>query len=251
MTGRDIRILEILSTHGRLTVNSLAEMLDVSQVTVRKDLDGLEEVGFIRRIHGHATLEGTDELKRCMVHNYSTKRRIAAAAAQDVKENETIMLESCPCCAFLAEELAMTKKNITIVTNSVFIASYIRNKPNVKIILLGGYYQPEPQITVGSITVKCAETFFLDRFFIGPDGFMPDFGFSGREHMRAVTATELAGLAKETFVLLEAETFHHKGVLHLLRFDKIAGVYTDEGIPKEAESVLLENKVPLHKVSVD
>ena len=248
MTGRDLQILEILSTHQRLKVNSLAEMLDVSQVTVRKDLDGLEEAGFIRRVHGHATLEGTDELKRCMVNNYSTKRRIAIAAAQNVKENETVMLESCPCCAFLAEELVTTKKNITIVTNSVFIADYIRDKPNVKIILLGGYYQPVSQITVGSITVKCAETFFLDKFFIGADGFMPDFGFSGREHMRAVTAIELAELAKETFVLLEAAKFHNHGVLHLLRFDKIAGVYTDEGIPEEAEAILLENKVQLRKV---
>ena len=248
MTNRHTKILEILAARQRAKVTLLAELLDVSQVTIRKDLDILERQGLIRRIHGYASLDGTDDMGKRMVYNYSTKRRIAKIAASTVEEGETIMLESGSCCAFLAEELALAQKDITIITNSVFIANFVRLKPHIKIILLGGYYQPDSQVIVGPMTVKCGEIFFSDKFFIGADGFMPKFGFTGKDHMRVQTAMELAEQAKEVFVLTEAEKFHRQGVLGLIRFDKLTGVYTDEGIPGDAEAALLENNVLLHKV---
>ena len=250
MTNRNTKILEILAARQRVKVTLLAELLDVSQVTIRKDLDILEKQGLIRRIHGYASLDGTDEVGKRMVYNYSTKRMIAKTAAATVEEGETIMLESGSCCAFLAEELALAQKDVTIVTNSVFIANFVRHKPHIKIILLGGYYQPDSQVIVGPMTVKCGEIFFSDKFFIGTDGFMPGFGFTGKDHMRVQTAMELAERAKEVFVLTEAAKFHRQGVLGLIRFDKLTGVYTDEKIPSEAEAALLENKVLLHKVPV-
>ena len=248
MVDRNTKILEMLATRQRVKVTSLAEELAVSQVTVRKDLDNLEGQGLIRRIHGYASLDGADNVGKRMAYNYSIKRRIAKAAASTVNQGETVMLESGSCCAFLAEELALAHKNVTIITNSAFIANHVRHKPYVNIILLGGFYQPESQVMVGPMTVKCGEIFYSDKFFIGADGFMPNFGFTGRDHMRALTAMDLAGRAKEVFVLTDAAKFLYQGVLGLIPFDKITGVYTDEGIPKEAEETLLKNDISLHKV---
>jgi len=245
-----MKILEILASQQRVKVTSLAELLDVSQVTVRKDLDNLEREGLIRRFHGYASLDGTDDIGKRMVYNYSIKRRIAKIAAETVEEGETIMLESGSCCAFLAEELAIAQKNNTIITNSVFIANFVRNKPYIKMILLGGYYQHDSQVMVGPMTVKCGEIFFSDKFFIGADGFMPTFGFTGRDHMRVQTAMELAEKAKEVYVLTEAAKFLHQGVLGLIRYEMLTGVYTDEGIPGDAEAALLKNDVLLHKVPI-
>jgi DeoR/GlpR family transcriptional regulator of sugar metabolism len=248
MINRHTKILEFLAQRQRVKVTDLADLLDVSQVTVRKDLDQLEERGLIRRIHGYASLDSADDVGKRMAFNYAIKRRIAKAAAATVEEGETVMIESGSCCAFLAEELVQSKKDVTIVTNSAFIANFIRHAPNVKIILLGGFYQPDSQVLVGPMTSRCGEIFFSDKFFIGVDGFMPRFGFTGKDHMRVQTVMELAERAREVIVLTDAEKFNRQGVLGLMRFDKVANVYTDDGIPGDAEAALRENSVNIHKV---
>ncbi|MDR0878933.1 MAG: DeoR family transcriptional regulator, partial [Treponema sp.] len=113
MTNRHTEILEVLAQSQRMEVTALAELLDVSQVTVRKDLDQLEERGLIRREHGYASLDSADDVGKRMAYHYDIKRRMAIMAAKTVEEGETVMIESGSCCALLAEELANTKKNVT------------------------------------------------------------------------------------------------------------------------------------------
>jgi DeoR/GlpR family transcriptional regulator of sugar metabolism len=251
MINRHTKILEILAKRQRVKVLTLAELLEVSQVTVRKDLDHLEKNGLIRRMHGYASIEGSDDMGRLMAHNYSLKRKIAKAAAASVEEGETIMIESGSCCAFLAEELIQSKKDVTIITNSVFIANYVRNKQHTKLILLGGYYLPDSQILVGPMTSQCSEIFFSDKFFVGVDGFMPKFGFTGKDHLRVQTAINLAERASDIIVLTESGKFHYQGGLGVVPFNKVTQVFTDEEIPAETETVLLEKNIALHKVPVN
>jgi len=248
MKDRIVKILDILSASKNVKVNLLAEMLSVSHVTLRKDLDNLEKRGIIKRTHGYASLDGADDTGKRMAINHSIKRGIAEAAAQIVEEGETIMIESGSCCALFAEELALSNKNITIITNSIFITNYISKMHNIKIILLGGCYQPESQVLVGPMTSKCCEAFFCDKFFIGADGFIPEHGFTGRDLMRVQTAIELSGFAKKVFFLTDAAKFYHRGAYSLMKLDKIAGVFTDDSIPKEAETTLIKNNVMLKKV---
>ena len=244
-----MKILDLLASNKNIKITLLAELLDVSKVTLRKDLDNLEKRGIISRNRGYVGLDGADDTGKRMAFNYSIKRKIAKAAVQTVEEGETVMLESGSCCALFAEELALAQKNVTIITNSAFIASYVSKLSNIKIILLGGYFQPESQVMVGPITAKCSEVFFSDKFFLGTDGFISGHGFTGRDYMRVETAAQLANRAKKVFVLTEAAKFHRRGPFNLLQFDKITGVFTDDAIPKEAEAALLKNNVQLHKVS--
>jgi DeoR/GlpR family transcriptional regulator of sugar metabolism len=246
---RHTQILEILSKNTRADVNTLAELLEVSQVTVRKDLDTLEERGFIRREHGYACLHKTDDIGKRITFNYDIKRRIAKAAAAMVEEGETVMIESGSCCALLAEEIAMAQKDVTIITNSVYITNFIRNAPHTRIILLGGYFQPCSQVVVGPLTRKYGEIFFSDKFFVGTNGIMPGYGFTGKDHMRSQTVRDLAEYARYIFVLTDAEKFKHQGVLGMLRFDKVTGVFTDTRIPAECEKMLIDNKVAVNKVA--
>jgi DeoR/GlpR family transcriptional regulator of sugar metabolism len=246
--NRTVQILDILSTNKNVKLNLLAEMLDVSHATLRKDLDNLEKRGIICRSHGYASLDGADNTGKRMAINYSIKRRIAKAAAQIIEDGETIMLESGSCCAIFAEELALAKKNVTIITNSVFISNYVSKLHNIKLILLGGYLQPESKVLFGSLTVKSAESFYPEKFFLGTDGYIPEYGFTGRDHLCVETAIELAELAKKVFILSEAAKFSRRGAYSLIKLDKLAGVFTDDSIPKEAEAVLIKNNVALHKV---
>jgi DeoR/GlpR family transcriptional regulator of sugar metabolism len=248
MNARCVKILDLLASNRKIKVKLLAEMLDISQVTLRKDIDNLEKMGIIRRIHGYASLDGADNTGRRIAINYSIKRRIAKAAAQIVEEGETVMVESGSCCALFAEELALAKKNVTIITNSVFIVNYICKFRDIKIILLGGYLQPESQVLVGSVTTQCGQMFFFEKFFMGTDGFISGYGFTGREHLRVETAIELAKRAKKNFILTEGAKFYRNGTYSLIQLDKIAGVFTDDTIPKDAETILIKNNVMIHKV---
>ena len=141
MKERQDKIIELVSENHRMDVVTLANILQVSQVTVRKDLDVLVERRIIQREHGYAVINETGDLSTRIGHNYNRKKKIAALAASMVHDGETVMIESGTTCALLAEELATHKKNVTIITNSAFTASYIKEAPNAKIVLLGGDYQ--------------------------------------------------------------------------------------------------------------
>ncbi|MDR2402747.1 MAG: DeoR/GlpR family DNA-binding transcription regulator [Spirochaetaceae bacterium] len=249
MTERHNRILETLAANQRVEVTALADILAVSQVTVRKDLDQLEELGLIRREHGFALFGSIDDVGKRMAFHYDVKRRIAREAAKLVDEGETVMIESGSCCALLAEELANTRQDVTIVTNSAFIAHHIRHAPYCRVILLGGEYQPNAQVLVGSITRRCAEVFFSEKFFIGTDGFIPKYGFTGRDHQRAQTVRDLVEQAQQVIVLTESDKFFHHGTEGLIRTSEVTRVYTDDRIPPDTEAYLSEQNVILHKVA--
>jgi DeoR/GlpR family transcriptional regulator of sugar metabolism len=248
MTERQDKILELLAGNQRVEVSVLAEVLGVSQVTIRKDLDHLEEQGFIRREHGFALFGPIDDVGRRMAINYEVKRKIAKAAAELVEEGETVMIESGSCCALLAEELANTKPGVTIITNSAFIANYIRHAPYASVILLGGEYQNESQVLVGSMTSKWAEIFMSDKFFIGTDGFSQKYGFTGRDHSRTQTVRDMAQQAGEVIVLTDSDKFLRQGVEGLVRTERVSAVFTDDLISEEMENFLREKQVVIHKV---
>jgi DeoR/GlpR family transcriptional regulator of sugar metabolism len=248
MTERHQKILETLAATRRIEVATLAKLLDVSQVTVRKDLDQLEEWGFIRREHGFASFGSVDDVGQRMALHYDVKRRIAQAATELVEDGETVMIESGSCCTLLAETLVNTKEDITIVTNSAFIANHIRHAPNCRIILLGGEYQSGSQVMTGSITRQCAEIFISDKFFIGTDGFDEKYGFTGRDHTRAQTVRDMAEQAEEIIILTESEKFAHHGAEGVVRTEFVSRIYTDDNIPADKERYLLEKNVIVHKV---
>ncbi|WP_173428189.1 DeoR/GlpR family DNA-binding transcription regulator [Sharpea azabuensis] len=247
MKERQNRILDALTKHEKLEVKELAEMMEVSQVTIRKDLDALTKQGLIIRNHGYATLNNSDDMNNRLAYHYEMKQRIAKKVCEDIHDGETIMIESGSCCALVALEIAQSKKNITIITNSAFIADYIRNE-EVKVILLGGEYQASSQVLVGPITINNAKNFFVDKYFIGADGFSEKSGFTGKDYLRAETVREMAKQATQVIIVTESEKFGHIGTVNLLDTKNVAKVYTDTHIPQEDEIYLNEMNVEVIKV---
>ena len=247
MTERQDKILSILAGIQRVDVNALAKILKVSQVTIRKDLDFLDDLGYIKREHGYAQFGSIEDIRTQMAVNYDIKRRIARKAAEIVEEGETVLIESGSCCALLAEELANTK-HVTIITNSAFIAGHIRHAPYANVILLGGEYQNSSQVLVGSMTSKWAEIFISDKFFIGADGFSKKYGFTGRDHVRVQTARDMAQQAKQVIILTDSDKFLHEGSEGLVRTEQVSVVFTDDRLLPETETFLNEKKVSVFKV---
>lgn len=238
MNDRQTAIVEYIAEHGKTEVNVLSEMLHVSKVTLRKDLNYLAERGVLRRERGYAVPSRPEDINYHMAFHFSRKQKIAQAAVNCVKDGETIMIESSSTCALLAEELAKKRQNITIVTNSLYLANYVRGYSSIQIILLGGTLQPQSQSLVGPLTKEAVRSFHVDKMFTGTDGYSRDFGFTGDDLIRADTLQSMIAVAAKTYVLTTSEKFGQPGAVSFLKFENVHAVITDEGIPEEEKKYL-------------
>lgn len=230
MAKRDAKILELLTSQGRAEVSYLSERLGVSEVTVRKDLDALQSRGLVLRKHGFATLANPSDVRGRLAYHYEEKRLIAQRAAELVVDGSTVMVESGSCCALLARELADTKDGVTIVTNSAFVADYVRDSTRVSCTLLGGSYQRESQVMVGPLVRSCAAEFYVDLLFIGTDGWIEGVGPTNADQMRADAVRSMAESAGRVVVLTESEKFGQRGAVPMRLPGKQLLVVTDANL---------------------
>lgn len=222
--------------------------MDVSKVTIHKDIDLLERRELIRHGHGFVVPVFSEDVNNRLAYHYDIKSKIVKVAAELVQDSETVMMESGSCCAILAYELSARKRDITIITNSAFIAGYVRNLPYAKIILLGGDYQSEAQVMIGPLTRKSARQFKVHKFFTGIDGFSKNSGFTGNNHRRVETLRGMSKQAEEVFVLTESEKFSKLGVVSLLPLHRVSTLITDACLPPEIETLMLAARINLYKV---
>ncbi|QOY60291.1 DeoR/GlpR family DNA-binding transcription regulator [Thermophilibacter immobilis] len=245
MPARANRILEILTERTRVEVAELAARLGVSQVTMRKDLADLESRGLIKREHGLAFLQSTDNVEGRLAYHYEEKLKIARRAIEYVHDGDTIMIESGSCCALLAAQLADAFHNVTIITNSAFIAGYVRKSNNVQTILLGGIYQKDSQVMVGPLVSHCVEGFYVDLLFVGTDGHSERTGFTNSDQMRAQAVHDMAIHAERVMVLTESEKFSRRGTVPLDLGERPVTAITDNRIPKDARAKLARKGIEL------
>ncbi|MBO3143478.1 DeoR/GlpR family DNA-binding transcription regulator [Dermatophilus congolensis] len=234
LSGRRDRALDIVTQRGRVEVGELAALLGVSQVTVRKDLDELTRQGLLRREHGAAVANAGDDIRARLASGFKVKSHIARAAAQTVPDGETILIESGSTAALFAGELCAADRGITIITNSAFIADYVRNTSAPRIIVLGGEYQIRSQVMVGPLLAAAARKFHVTSCFIGVDGFDTGRGFSGRDIARAEAVRAMAAQAEEIVVLTDSSKFGTRAPVHLCSAGAVGRVFTDANISDEA-----------------
>jgi DeoR/GlpR family transcriptional regulator of sugar metabolism len=248
MSKRSEQLLELVNQNKKIEVNRLAELLQVSKVTIRKDLTDLEQRGLLRRRHGYAIINNPDNLSFRLAQNYDTKIKIARAAAAQVAENETIMIESGSTCALLAEQLGQQKKHVTIITNSYFIANFVEKFDSIETILLGGKYQPNAEVVVGPLAKMLLPNFHVKQLFVGTDGFAADTGFFGNDLMRAEIVQAMAQQAEQAIILTDSSKFKTLGVVKQLTLATVAAVITDPQIPTATVNLLKQQKIKLHLV---
>lgn len=242
------QIVKLVSQYEKIDVNTLSNMLKVSKVTIRKDLDKLESRGLLHREHGYAVLNSGDDLNVRLSFHHDVKRKIAQKAVELIQDNETIIIESGSTCALLAEQICQQKRNVTIITNSYFIADYIRSYHSCKVILLGGEYQQNSQVTVGPLLKEMISFFHVKKAFIGTDGFADEEGFTGKDLMRTEVVRAMAHVAEEVIVLTDSTKFNKRGTVSQFSMAEVSLVITDEQLPVEKEELLQNQGVRVTKV---
>ena len=242
---KETRVLEILTEKKRIEVTELASLLNVSQVTVRKYLDELEGRKLITREHGCAVLNSADDINGRLAYHYEEKLQIAEKAAELIHDGDTVMIESGSCCALAALLIAQKKKNVTIVTNSAFIADYIRRENGAQTVLLGGIYQPDSQCLVGPMIRDGAANYHVRYFFIGTDGWSERTGFTNKDQMRAQAVRDMAASAENMVVLTESDKFLSPGTVPMNIKNQPKLVITDQNIPEQAQRSLQEEGIEI------
>ena len=249
MKKRETLILELLSKSGKMEVAALAEQIGVSQVTIRKDLDALEGRGILRREHGYAIFGGNDDINNRLAFHYEEKRLIAKEAAKLVSPGETLMIENGSCCALLAEEIVKTKPGVKIITNSAFIASFVRRINGVHVVLLGGDFQNDAQVMVGPILRACVSQFYVDKLFVGTDGYSKERGFTNNDHLRVQAVRDMAEHANQVIVVTESVKFSQQSVVPMELDNRIRAVVTDALMPNDTEAALQAQGVRIYKAA--
>ena len=238
------QILNILSQKRKISVTELSDMLGVSLVTVRKDLDLLEKRGFIIRRQGYAEINDSDDISSRLSFNYDIKKRIAERAAEFIRDGDTVMIESGSCCAILADIIGKTRKNITLITNSCFIADYTRQHPGINVVLLGGLYQKESQCLVGPMIRETAESYHVGCFFIGTDGYSEATGFTNKDPLRAQAVRDMAS-AEKIYILTENEKCNNIGTTPLNIKNKPLTLISNSAIPDLTIKSLKEKNIAI------
>lgn len=231
-------ILKLVNQAQKISVNALATQLDVSVVTIRKDLTLLESRGLLRREQGVAVVNQPDNLNFRLAQHYDAKQRIALAAAELVADDSTIMIESGSTCALLAAALGDQQKHVTIITNSYYIANYVAQYPFLEVFVLGGQYQPTAQVGVGPLTQQLLMNFHVQHLFVGTDGYEAMTGFSSRDIQRNEVVQAMATRADQLTILTDSTKFQRPSLIHQFRLDQVTRVITDTALAPSVATAL-------------
>ncbi|BDH45680.1 DeoR family transcriptional regulator [Salmonella enterica subsp. enterica serovar Choleraesuis] len=246
MNSRQQFILQQVIERGRVAVVELANLTGVSEVTIRHDLNLLEQRHYLQRRHGYAEPVDNEDLETRMMSHYPVKLRLAEFAAAKIKSGETVFIENGSCNALLAQILS-ARADIKLVTVSGYIARHLTHSA-AEVILLGGHYQQRSETTVGPLTLRYLNEIDFDRAFIGVDGWRHESGFTGRDAKRSEVVNALLCMDKEVVVLTDSSKFGASFPCSLGRAGGITRVITDSGIPEEAKIALRAQGIMLDVV---
>lgn len=174
LNERQQRILDILREKGKISVTSLAELLNYSEMTVRRDLTRMEKAGLLKRSHGMA-LENDINSQPITTRSFaqdSEKRKLCKAAAKYLEDHMTVFLDSSSTCVYLIPYIA-EHKEMCIVTNSVQVVLSAANF-HIPCYLTGGKYNEKDMCLLGSQAERYMEQINADIAFFSCAGYSED-----------------------------------------------------------------------------
>ena len=226
-------ILEELLKQGSLLVSELAERLDVSSVTIRKDLTELERAGKLYRSHGKAILINPFANNRSVNEkeglNAEEKQQIGLEAAKLVSPNDSILLASGTTIHALARNLHTTDK-LTVVSASLQVTELLAQNDNVDIIQLGGVVRHSSLSVVGQYADMILKGCSFSKLYLGVDGIDLDFGISTTDMNEAELNRSMIRTAQKTIVLADSSKFGRRGFARICSMDDIDMIITDSHI---------------------
>jgi DeoR/GlpR family transcriptional regulator of sugar metabolism len=243
---RQMLILEEVRRSGAVRVSELTELLGVSDMTVRRDLDVLSAAGLVDKVHGGATALGrlsADEpgFEAKSHRQLEEKEAIARAAAELVEPGQAIGLTAGTTTWRLAHYIRDVP-DLTVVTNSIQVANVLHGerRPDLTVILTGGVRTPSDAL-VGPVAVATIRSLHVDMLFLGVHGMSIDAGFSTPNLLEGETDQAHLASAERIVVVADHTKWDVRGLSQIARLEEADVLVTDSGLAPEALDVLGEH----------
>ena len=252
-TERQKIILELLQKEKNVKVRDLKERFEVSDETVRRDLNELEKHGVLRCVHGGAVYNSpmTHEyaVDQRIKHNQQEKEAICRRAAELVEDGSSVAIEASTTTLFLGNYLTL-KNNLTVITNSIYLANTLVGNPTNRVKLVGGDLWVKDQKVMGADAEAGFVNYHVDIAFFSVSGISPDLGiFEFTEIERDLTRAVMK--SAETRILLNDITkYDCKAFCKIAGIEDIDEIVTDWHVSNEMTAPYEKLGIRVHKANL-
>jgi len=233
MLGEERReyILNIINETGSVKAQEIAAQLQVSEATIRRDLNRLSRNNLVKRTYGGAirSLSVGQEMifNTQKQRNIEEKKKIGLAASQLIEEGDVIIIESGTTGYHTALNIR-NKKKLTVITNGCEIASVLSSlNPEFTIILSGGILDPQTHSLIGPITDHTFTNLNVDKAFIGITGLDINRGITAVNQIEANTKRNIINSAKQVIALADHSKLGHISINFVAGISSIDILVTD------------------------
>jgi DeoR/GlpR family transcriptional regulator of sugar metabolism len=233
-------IIEELRRHEVVKVSELSKCFGVSEVSIRRDIRYLEKLGVLQRIHGGAVSATTKSAAQTVAQRADPrseqKQRIGRAAAAMVQPGDRLLLDSgstpLQVAAHLSNELLATGK-LTVITSSLPIVRQLGGHRGLHLIVLGGIYLSDHQVTVGPQTIEALKSLHADKLFLGTDGLTFSQGLTTANVLEAEVDRALVRAATEVIVVADSSKIGGIGLATIMCLGDMHKLITDSDAPAD------------------
>ena len=225
-------ILDLLSRQQTVSLTELTQGLGISPATARRDLTELADQRLVVRTHGGATLaKGRTELPVALRGTQSTeaKRAIARAmAARLPAGRHVVALSGGTTTAEVARALEW-RQDLTVVTNSLSIATLLTERGRVRVVMTGGFVRPESWELVGALAENTFTAVNVGTAVLGADGISAGAGVTTHDETEARTNHAMVGAAQRTVVVADSSKVGRVALARMAGLDQVSTLITDDG----------------------
>ena len=249
---RQKKMMEYIETNTSAQIHELAEKFHVSEATVRRDLDELDQQGALRRTHGGAIKVDRSTAYESM-HSEKIglltdeKRRIAEYAAQLVHPGDTVMIDSGTTTFFIAQALSH-HENLTLITNDLYIAYQTPLHPSSTMIVTGGMRRQGYQELVGTIAENFIRDAHVDVAFVGVDGIDLTGGATIANYPEVGGKKLMLHSATRSVIAVDHTKFGRVALARICDLSEVSMILTDKGVESEVLSRLKKLSVKVETV---
>lgn len=227
-------ILETLIKHESVQVSDLSTLLEVSAVTIRKDLTELEKENKLYRSHGKAILINPYINNRSVNEKEKLasdeKNHIGKTAAAMITKDDSIIIASGTTVHALARNIRPIHK-LTVISASLQVSEILANNEAIEIIQLGGTLRHSSNSVVGKYAEGILSSFCCSKLFLGVDGIDLEFGITTTDVREADLNKEMMRIAQKCIVLADSSKFRRRGFSKIANIEEVDIIITDAGIP--------------------
>lgn len=230
------RISELLSESGRMSVERLAEVLEVSPMTIRRDLAAMARVGDLRREHGAARLAGESDYGEKHLANAAEKQAIAERCASFVSPRDTVFLDAGTTTFEIATRI-LDIPGLIVVTDDLKIAFLLSQCTDFDVMVCGGTVQRETGSMIGTFANQMLGYVQIDKAFLGAASINQQFNVLTPTIEKASLKRLVMANSTETYLAVDQSKFNRKALMKINNLAEYTGVVTTKRFTPEEQAL--------------